>query len=572
MRCAAPAEEPVAKEAQFAQYVTIQRELDAQRLALNELFLILLDEGVERGAWVDRDREIAREAYAAALKPIDPYSTSLNEVARREKATQAPDRRANPPVVPMRSTSSLEAWYLTRQYHLDLLFDRVTAAQAAAAVADAEEIWLQAAKASDLAPAIPPLLQVRDRGVPWPSSEVNRRVFVAKALTYPGPWELALRCLEAFDAWSILASADGLLPPDPESASENTFIEWQRNWLTLRGINHTFLERPQIDDRYHQTLDRRMIAKRKARREVIDLILKDAALPELNQAVATLATYYAPQPEEPQPAPKPLNRDAVKDYRDLLQRSGDFALEIPSDSDLGRDLRNFAAYLAWRKAVEEQSVDASKLQAELAKDFNSFPAEIVTHLRQQLSDADGKVVPVTGRAVDVLIAQVQTMKALASTEPSAALMDHLIRAIQTGEGIEEKQTTTTEAWQFLAGTGLGTSALEMREKIARTRLQELRIPGVKTNEDLPLLTVYRQALENAVEADQLTAVEAILGQSRLFAILPPAESNQWSAFLTALRAPPGDRPARRSGLRSILSQSSSPGLMRLAAIKLTQAN
>jgi hypothetical protein len=581
LRCAAPAEETGTGKAPFDHYVTMQRELDAQRLALNELFLILLDEGVEDGAWVERDREIAREAYEPVLRPIDPYSKSLNEVERRMKAMHAPDRRAIPPVVPMRTTSSLEAWYLTRQYHLDLFFDQITALQADAAVAYAEEVWLKAANASDLTSAIPPLLDVQERGVRWPASENDRRGFEARALTYPGPHELALRCLEAFDAWSILASPDGLLPPDPESAPENTFLDWQRNWLTLRGIYHRFLERPQIDARYHQIVDRRVEAKRNAQREVINLILKTAPLPELADAVATLGRYYPSQPEQPQPAPKPLKWDAVRDYRDLLYRPGQFALEIPSDSALGRDLRIFAAYLAWRKAVEEQSGETEKLHAELLKNVDSLPPDIVTHIRQQLymtiekanepPAQTGAGIAEGGKHrddVELLMAELKIDRARQENESDAAMLDALARAIQRGAGVGPMPRDVDGGWSILARTRRGQRALALREKIASARLQELKIQGADIEEVSPLITKYRGALEKAVEAAQFDAAQAILAQSRLFSILPPEESQDWSTLLDTLRAPTANKSARRAALWSILSRSSSPALMRLAAVKL----
>jgi hypothetical protein len=581
LRCAAPADDPGAGKAPFDHYVTIQRELDAQRLALNELFLILLDEGVARGAWVERDRAIVSEAYEPVLRPIDPYSKSLNEVERRMKAMHAPDRRALPPVAPMRTTSSLEAWYLTRQYHLDLFFDQITALQAAAAVAYAEEVWLKATNASDLAPAIPPLLDVRERGVRWPASENDRRGFEAKALTYPGPHELALRCLEAFDAWSILASPDGLLSPDPQSAPENTFLDWQRNWLSLRGIYHRFLERPRIDARYHQIVDRREEVKRKAQREVINLILKDAPLPELDHAVSALGRYYPPQQEQPQPAPKPLNRDAVRDYRDLLHRPGQLALDIPSDSVLGRDLRNYGTYLAWRKAVEEQSSDAEKLQAELLKNVDSLPPEIITHVRQQLYAVIEKTDEPSAETraalteaekhrddLDLLITELKNARASQTNESDAAMLDTLARAIQTGAGVDPMQRDFPGGWSVLARIPQGQRALALREKIATARLRELRIPGADVEADSPLLAKYHQGLEKAVEAAQFDAAQAILNQSRLFSVLPPEESQEWSNFLVTLRVPPAHPSARQAALRKILRNSTFPAVMRLAVMKL----
>jgi hypothetical protein len=174
LRSLAVAQEANSRQAFLDRCVALQREVDEQRQSLNELFLTSLAEGVETGAWTESDRGIARDAYAEMLRPIEANGIDPAEAERRSKAKHTPERRGLPPTPPMRATTAVESWFLTRHHYLDQLFDHVTEAHAAAAVEYAEELWLQAKKAADFAPAVRALLDVRERGVRWPSMPQQR--------------------------------------------------------------------------------------------------------------------------------------------------------------------------------------------------------------------------------------------------------------------------------------------------------------------------------------------------------------------------------------------------------------
>src|SRR4051812_14242867 len=82
--------------------VTMQREVDEQRRLLNELFLASLAEGVERGAWTESDRVIARDAYEEMVRPLSAETNDTLEVLRRSKAKRTPEQMGGPPTAPLR--------------------------------------------------------------------------------------------------------------------------------------------------------------------------------------------------------------------------------------------------------------------------------------------------------------------------------------------------------------------------------------------------------------------------------------------------------------------------------------
>src|SRR5688572_2870962 len=101
----------------------LQEEIYAQRRLHNDLFMELLRDGVETGAWSEADRLIAMEAHAEVIAPVPAEMTSSEDLLRRSKARRTPQRGTRLPIAALRGTTSIESWFLLHRYYLDGLFD-----------------------------------------------------------------------------------------------------------------------------------------------------------------------------------------------------------------------------------------------------------------------------------------------------------------------------------------------------------------------------------------------------------------------------------------------------------------
>jgi hypothetical protein len=321
-------------------------------------------------------------------------------------------------------------------------------------------------------------------------------------------------------------------------------------------------------------IERRAEAKRKSEEGLIELVLKDAPLAELNSAAAAIDRYYR-QSLQPPPRPQPFGQ--IRDYRSLLGPAQPAPVNDPRRPSPKWSL---GPYLAWRKAVEERSGEVQRLQVELMKSLASLPPDVSAHIQRQIArttrpktvDREKEPAPAETETaasdMEALIAELQSAKEEMRNVLMASSLPELVQKLKRGPRSELASETSDFSWGALAASSRRDKAFRLRERIARSRIKGLNISENADSVDTPLIVVYREALEKAVDSGQIPAAEAALAQSQLLSILPAEEAMEWVRLLGALKPSNTSSRQRRDSLRLIISNSSYPAIMRAAALQL----
>jgi hypothetical protein len=575
------------RRAFLEQCSAVQQEIYEQRRLLNELFEEQLREGVETGAWSDGDRVVALDSHAEILTPVPAEISNTSDALRRSRAKRASDRPRVYPIATLRATTAIESWFLLHRYHLDGLFDSVTHWQAGVALEYAENVWLNAQKAEDLAVAVRPLLDARERGLRWPMNALMRRSSGAPPRHFAGVRpSLQADAVHTFDAWTIVASPDGLLPPDPETASAAEFYQWRDTWNAVLQVRNTFLARPGIAARSIEVQAKRNAAEASGMDAVNQLILADAPVAAIEEPLKSIRYLVGGivLPGRPSAPNSASPGGEVRDYRDLLRdvssgRPG-LPLQLPGISSDWFGACNL--YLRWRKAAESRSEDLEKTRSELQKSLNNLSPRVAAHIRKQLGVPapvppadDEELIPeiIPGQEVETLAAALEKL-AKAGNRPGDVNGEFIALAgvIRSELAPEPSARGASERfdrqWLALAGMPKARRLIPLRDVAIRAQLDKLGIAKAGDPVD-PALLIWREAIAKEAEAGRLEVVAKLLDLDRRYSIVPMEEAREWSQFL-ALVQTPSNAQNTRLGLRAQLPRSS-PALMRVIALRLKAA-
>jgi hypothetical protein len=567
----------------LTQCTLLQEEIYAQRRLHNELFADVLAHGVEKGAWSEADRVIAMEAHADVLAPVPGEMTSSDDLARRSKAKRTPQRGTRLPIAALRATTSVESWFLLHRYYLDGLFDSVTHAQAHAAVEYAENIWLNAQKGADLAPAVRPLLDARERGVRWPMDAHQRRAEQSSA-RMPGA-ALRVAAIETFDAWTIVASPDGLLPPNVEAATAAEFARWRETWEAVRTIGNTFVVRRAIAARLAEIMAQRREMEARSTDNVNRLIMSDAPIAALEEALKAMTHLVGgmqlPERAQGSLGPPPMGR--LRDYRDLLRDLSSsrppFMRELPGVSSEWFGACN--TYIGWRKGGGSDRAAAEKARSTLKQSLRVFPLPVAARIRQRLDESAKasagfeEFVPeiIPGQEAETLAGALEKFAGSdRGTRRGTAEFSALARAVRddlAGEQATRGNRERTDGlWLALAELPEARRLIPLRDSAVRAGLQKLGITDTAKAND-PVLRVWREAIEKEAEAGRLEKVAELLDLDRRYSIAPAEESVEWSQFLSAVQSTA--QAQRSANLGQQILRTKNPSVMRAIALKLKRA-
>lgn len=600
----------------FARCLEIASDIPAQVRVERAACSSMLAAGLEAGWWTEEGKRVAEDwlSYLFAddeegMPPVLPSYLRPEMEWRRmmDRVVQGSD--------PTADTAPVLAWMQGRLRALHALRGDALRAANRIVIERAERAWLSARSPADLEAVVRDLVQLKSvLGFRW--GELARQgeshfTFPLRPLLSNLTFS-AEELQEFHDCWSIIASPEPLLLPDPD-ANPAGFAKARRDWLMLRPGSQGFLKRPVVASHFAKLDGRFRAAFLASQRKLDAAILRDAPAAEFEKELARLRSFAIATPPPggaamPAMGPRPPNpnSDIPPDYREKVKARRD---PLPPDFEM-RWASDYAGWLAWRRAREAgdpaQIEQARRALLTKLKDFRTPIAAFLTSrlvapdqpispakppgtapaspaaaaLAAALRSGDSKDGTVAADAAAVLAAALgvgdSKAGAVAADAGIAALIEAWAALEQPGVPARPETSTFAPHWHRIATRPDGRALLELRERAAREALARI-VPEVVQDDEKPLSVLFRQALENAISREALDVAGRLLALDRLSPVLHDAERNAWAQAIELVKRaesfPPGNGSAgARMAWMQLLQATDSPAAGALAVRKLKAAS
>lgn len=473
---------------------------DCLRLALDEPATLAteravladqLEAGLARGAWT-ADEKAAADAFLPTVSgPADVRSRPLQPLCFYRKLSL--DRF--PSSIP--STAPVLTRLRARLDALDLYYDGLRSAVRLAALAYADEVWLQARTPSDLAPAQKALNEMKYLVLLWDDLAARRMssggdqwtsLFRVPYGTLPPrryPWSIgAWESLELVDYLSVVASPEPLLfPPDPKT-DPVAYIRYHNVWRELEDKGNQFVRRPLIQRAAAQVAEQFRQACASTAGEVKAAIVRGAPLAELREPMRRLHLYIdevptPPRPYDPNPYIPGFPLRAPLDYRSLLNERPAFPARNSLLSE--KVIEQYRRYTIWLSLLEAEAAgdpkSIARAQDWLHKSLRRGTGPELDLMRSHLAHVPAPAGPraaqneETGLGDDPVATLLTRLQSLAWPDGQESSLQPLIALWQAVQGstapvARVDPRSIAAMWAKLASLPEGSTLLRLRERAA----------------------------------------------------------------------------------------------------------
>lgn len=474
-------------------------------------------------------------------------------------------------LVPYSSTGFVQRWLLERLTVLESVREEARVAFCWAACDYAENVWLRAKSAADLAPAVAALGEARAhkrREFSYVSQELGRNRLRHAGARATDPLWPPEPVLALVDFWSVLANPEPLLLPDPGD-SPGQFSQWRGILRQLRWLEHRFVARAGVATRFADLERAIALSLHASYRERDRLILVDAPIAEAKAAYVRFGGVTAPLRAAGPPRDRALfaRPAGMPDYRDVVRGSGG-AMAPPVDQAEGS---GYPEWLAWRGAKErgevgEIAATATRLHAALPR----LPLNVRQHLEKRLSAAASATEAPAVQAgaprnnpVEHLLA---TLQLLASRKPHGTASDGIAkewRGIDAASSLASPESRTDLDWQHLASEPEGQTLFALRDAAALHTvagiIRESPIDAVPAG--TTLATLLTEALEKSIRKSDIASAAQLLALDRACCALTPETHADYARGLVWLTQRASETELQRVfSAREIIQQTASRAL------------
>ena len=560
----------------------------------------MLAAGVKSGMWTEEEQRAGEdwltrvfsdpEQEAPVAKPISPGRAWSNLVALATRPTD-----------PTAATQPVFSWLKARFTILEATRKKLLEAMCRTAIDQAESAWLSAKTATDLDAAIRGLAETKAvLDFKWGQLITARNQGLSYTETFAKWPELAEGVWDFRDCWSIIASPQPLVLPDPVD-DPAAFAVARRKWLGLTTgpvSPQSFLKRPAVARRFAE-LDDRFRAEFAQILEFLNAaILREAPAAEFEKEFGRLQRHVitanaADRMVRPSPPQSPFDptSDTPPDYRTRLSNRqpglpGPPMPGAPTNPEL-KWTADFAGWLAWRRAVE--TGNAEKIETArraLLTKVREFKPRVAEYLSQRLAPPT-KPPPSPSRTLRlnanipqtaVIADMVAALRQRTADDRAVALDPAVSKLITMWLDFDRGDTTSTSTeeqssavWSQIAAGIHGSAILELRDRAARAVIVRF-VPELAGAAELPLLPLLRKALEISVAREDFSAATKILTLDAISSVLFDSDRRAWTETITESkraveRTSAGD-PSARTAWIQLLRTTSSPAAAMVAVHKL----
>ena len=484
---------------------------------------------------------------------------------------------------PTAATEPVFLWLKSRMAVLELTRSTVLERIYRIAIEQSESAWLSAKSAADLEPAMRGLHEAKAAvGFKW--GQLSRSQGYGYFPDPPGPpfrargipedeWDFK-------DCWSIVASPEPLLLPDPV-ADPAGFAKARQTWQALVKGSQRFLKRPAIARRFAELDDRFRAEFSDIQQQLNAAILRDAPAAEFEREFKRLQSHViAANPPARPPAfrpPQSPQSDTPPDYRDALRNPQPGSPPGPPPETELRWNGNYAGWLEWRQAVE--AGDAKRIEtarkALLAK-AGEFQPRVAAYLAKRLAPPARPLPPPPATTAEEIAPKtaavaelVAALRQRAAENPDA----NVSKLIQTWLKFDRGDSATVSKemhfaplWSAIAAGTDGRALLELRDRAARGALARL-VPELAGATGTPLVPLFRKALEISIAREHHDLAGQILDLDTIASVFPDSDRAAWNDTMARWKQA-ADAASARSAWIPLLHTTISPAAAALAVEKI----